>query len=179
MLLQLQIQSARLFFGIYYHVWQQLFLLPRVFAMCDLYAKEIEGLFQWGGWRSGVLCQHPFGPPRLLLLLLWSPLWSKTCWGMCSHAYSIAKRNVLWCSWRDKRVSAMCEEFCLNLLSFCDVIVNLSHHLWQFNLSWGSSLRVCQTQSRMLKLIYRYLSLLWLKALMHTKQARKRLLWFS
>lgn len=160
--------------------------------VCLIYKGDWRSL-SVGGWQPGVLCQHSFGSPRLLLLLLpplasvgsmscdrqldQSPLWSKACWRMCSHAYSIAKRNVSWCSGRDKRVSAMCEVFCLNLLSFCDVFVKWSHHHWRFSLSWG--LRICQTPSKMLKLTLRYLSLLWLEALVHTTQARKRLLWFS
>lgn len=147
-----------------------------------------------GGWRSGVLCQHPSGSPRLLLLLplplAWvrsmscdrqldqSPLCSKTSyWRMCSHACSTAKRNVLWCSGRDKGVSAKCERFCLNLLSFCYVFVNVSHHSFRGSAS-VEGLSVLQTLSMMLKLIYKCLALFF-NARIHTKQARKRLLWFS
>ncbi len=97
-------------------------VLPWVFFMCLIYDGDWRSSFSVGGWRSGVLCQHPSGSPRLLLLLqlppAWvrsmscdrqfdqSPPWSKTSYlSMCSHAYSIAERNVLWYSGRDKRVS--------------------------------------------------------------------------
>lgn len=126
-------------------------VLPWVFFyVCLICDGDWRSSFSVGGWRSGVLCQHPSSSPRLLLLLqlppAWvrsmscdrqldqSPPWSKASyWRMCSHAYSIAERNVLWYSGRNKRVPQPCKvrgimPECVFVFILLCFFVNTSHH---------------------------------------------------
>ena len=103
--------------------------------LCVLCVREIEGLLSVGGWRSGVLCQQPFGSPSLQLLL---PLpgrdpchvivsstnslrGARPHTGGCAAMHTLYGLNITCCGTvGETRVSHFCEvEEMMSELVFC------------------------------------------------------------